>query len=263
MSDSHAFVVAAYGCSPHLEACLRSLTAQSLRSPIIISTSTPHEGLAALSERHGATLNVHGDNRGIGADWNAALHATEAPLVTIAHQDDLYAPGFTTAVLNGHRKYPEAAFSFCDADEVFSNGAPRKDPRNLRIKRLLVNAAFAGRPVIESAWRKRLLLGFGNPILCPTVTINRTVAPDFAFREDLRTNMDWLGWIALANARPVLRLKNTLLHRRVHDSSETASCIADGSRLKEDSMVFRTLWPRPVAATILHFYRIGYATYLQ
>lgn len=263
MTVPHAFAVAAYGRSPHLEDCLRSLRAQSVQSPIVISTSTPHEGLAALAQCHGVALRVHGENRGIGADWNAALRATDAQLVTIAHQDDLYAPGFTAAALNGHGKYPDSAFSFCDADEILPNGTPRDNPRNLRIKRLLVNTAFAGRHVIQAAWRKRILLGFGNPILCPTVTINRAIVPDFAFREDLRTNMDWLAWIALAKARPVLKLPGTLMHRRVHAASETASCLADGTRLWEDNMVFQMLWPRPVAATIMHFYRAGYTTYLQ
>lgn len=263
MTVPHAFAVAAYGRSPHLDDCLRSLLAQSIRSPIVISTSTPHEGLAALAERHGVSLRVHGENRGIGADWNAALHATDAQLVTIAHQDDLYASGFTASVLEGHGKYPNSAFSFCDADEILPGGAQRDNPKNLRIKRLLVATAFAGRDVIHAAWRKRILLGFGNPILCPTVTINRAVVPGFAFREDLRTNMDWLAWIALAKARPVLKLPGTLLHRRVHDASETASCLADGTRLREDNMVFQMLWPRPVAAAIMHFYRASYATYLQ
>jgi hypothetical protein len=76
MTVPHAFAVAAYGRSPHLEDCLRSLRAQSVQSPIVISTSTPHEGLATLAQRHGVALRAHGENRGIGADWNAALRAT-------------------------------------------------------------------------------------------------------------------------------------------------------------------------------------------
>lgn len=263
MSTEHAFVVAAYRNSPYLEACLDSLASQTVPSPIVVSTSTPHVGLPDLAARHGASLHIHTPNRGIGADWNSALGATKAQLITIVHQDDVYEPQFTAAVLAGHRLHPRAGFSFVDADEITPDGRTRKCGRNLRIKRWLVGAAFTGRRVINSRWRKRILLGFGNPILCPGVTFNRALTPDFAFREDMRTNMDWLAWLELARNWPILRLSGTLLHRRVHEGSETAACLDDGTRQQEDEMVFRMIWPRPVGKAIAGFYRSGYTAYLK
>lgn len=263
MPAEHLFVVAAYEQSPYLEDCLRSLVAQSKPSLVIISTSTPFAGLKALADRYNARLHLHGPNRGIGADWNQAFSIADATLVTIAHQDDVYSPEFCRGVVQAHDACPEAAYSFCDAGEIFHDGSQRKTARNQQVKRLLVRTAFAGKTTIRGGLRRRILFGFGNPIVCPAVTINRRADPKFKFREDLRTNMDWLAWIDLSAHSGVIRIPQTLLYRRVHDSSETASCINDGARNAEDIMVFQSLWPRMIAKTIAFAYRLSYPGYLH
>ncbi|WP_240097519.1 glycosyltransferase family A protein [Thermomonas flagellata] len=261
MSLRHAFVVAAYGHSPHLEDCLRSLDAQQVRSPLVISTSTPFAGLHQLAARHGAALHVHADRGGIGADWNAALTATDCALVTIVHQDDVYLPEFAAAVIAAHARHPDVALSFGDAREIFADGRPRRGRLNQWVKSALVGAASLGSDRIDGALRRRLLLGFGNPILCAAVTFNRAVAPDFRFRRDLRTNMDWLAWIELARQHPLLRIRKHLLLRRVHAASETQHCIQDGAREREDRLVFEQLWPKPVARALMGLYRFSYPAY--
>ncbi|WP_206859993.1 glycosyltransferase [Lysobacter changpingensis] len=264
VSDQHAFVVLAYGRSPYLEECLRSLATQSLPSRVIVSTSTPFEGLDELCRRHGAALHVHGPNRGIGPDWNAALRAAgDARLVTLAHQDDLYLPDFVRTVVDAHGATPAAAFSFCDSEEVWPDGRVRTWGLNHRIKRLLIAMATFGAGTMRGQLRRQLLLGFGNPIICATVTFDRSVAPTFAFREDLRTNMDWLAWSTLSRHAPVIRVRRALVRRRVHEASETARCIVDGSRLAEDRMIFASLWPSTLARGIAAVYRLSYRGYLS
>ena len=262
MSMRHAFVVPTYGESPYLRDCLGSLAAQERRSDVVVATSTPFDGLQALCDEVGARLVVHGPNRGIGPDWNAALDVAQAPLVTVAHQDDLYHPRFSAAVLDAHARSPCSALYFCDAGEVTGDGRPRDGGTNARIKRLLVAAAFAGRHSVGGAVSRRLLLGLGNPIVCPSVTINLGVAPGFRFREDLRTNMDWLAWLDLSQAGAVTYIDERLMDHRVHTTSETARCLDDGSRAREDALVFERLWPRPVAALLGRLYRYSYQGYL-
>src|SRR5437763_141463 len=93
-ASSHAFVVMAYGDSPFLGNCLGSLRAQSVRSEILVTTSTPSAYIDQMAARHGAALIVNGEKAGIAADWNFALSAPEARRVTLAHQDDVYFPRF-------------------------------------------------------------------------------------------------------------------------------------------------------------------------
>lgn len=259
--NEHSFVVVAYGQSPYLEDCLRSLVRQTVQTPIIICTSTPFEGLKEIAEKYRAELIVHRPNRGIGHDWNQALQSAKTALVTLAHQDDVYAPDFSESKLAAHRKFPRAAISFSGADEVLEDGRRRGEGRNSLVKRLLVGLAFFGCRTFKGGLRKLLLFGFGNPVFCTSVTFNTQAIGAFRFREDLRTNMDWVAWIELCERSGIIRVKRSLARRRVHATSETAACITDGARLAEDALVFNALWPSGIASLIGAVYRLSYSGY--
>lgn len=255
----HAYVIPAYGRSPHLEACLASLGTQT-DSEIVVSTSTPFPGLEELAGTHGARLRTHGPNRGIGHDWNMALQATDAPLVTIAHQDDVYAPGHAAAVSAAFARRPAALLAFTDYRELL-DGAIRPRNRTMLVKTVQRELAFFGREAIDSVAGKRMLLRFGNPIACPAVTFNRARLPDFVFRTDMRTNMDWAAWIELAaESGEFLCLRRAFVLHRIHAGSETSACIADGARAREDEDMFMALWPRPVARLLARAYAASYGT---
>src|SRR5574341_1735144 len=83
---SHSFAVLAYGESPYVEECIRSLGAQSIKSRIFLATSTPSAFLRALSVQHGIPLVVNGLREGIAADWSFAYDACATKYVTLAHQ---------------------------------------------------------------------------------------------------------------------------------------------------------------------------------
>ena len=55
---AHSFAVCAYGESPYLEACLRSLKAQTVKegTEILICTSTPNSHISRLAEKYGADV---------------------------------------------------------------------------------------------------------------------------------------------------------------------------------------------------------------
>ena len=257
----HSFVVAAYGHSPYLAACLESLARQTIDTPIRICTSTPFDGINEIAAQYRAEVIVHHPNRGIGHDWNAALQASTTELITLAHQDDLYDPGFSQAKIDIHCRYPDVAVSFCDSDEIRDDGNRRTFGFNHWIKLALVASAFLGTNVAKGNLRRRILFGFGNPVLCAGVTFNRARLSGFSFREDLRTNMDWIAWNELSSRQGIARVHKRLVSRRVHADSETAACIIDGARLDEDRQVFRQLWPSPIAAVIGALYRLSYPGY--
>lgn len=263
MSQQHSFVVPAYGQSPYLRDCLRSLRAQTVQSRITVCSSTPFDGLQALCDEFDCELVVNTERKGIGADWNAAMRSAQSELVTIAHQDDIYLPEFAAQVLAAAERHPDSAIYFCDAEEVRSDGSLRVHDRNNRIKRWMVGLAFLGRQHIRGRIAKRMLLGFGNPIVCPAVTVNFRVCPNFCFRQDLRTNMDWLAWVELAQSGGVTHIGRALMRHRVHDDSETARCLDDGARLAEDQMVFGRMWPPIMARVLSRLYSRSYTGYSE
>lgn len=258
MSDPlHCFVIPAYGASQHLADCLASLQRQTRPSPVIVSSSSPYDGLETLVERFGARLHVHGPNKGIGHDWNAALAQACAPWITLAHQDDIYLPQFAERTLGLVSRAPDAALVFTGYAEL-SNAVRVAQSPMLWIKRLLLEFGFLGRSFATSAGARRRALRFGCPIPCPSVTINLRQS-GLAFREDLKVNLDWDAWVRLANDGAAFGYcRDVLMLHRIHGDSETSAGVRDGVRAREDLMMFDRLWPGPLAAALTRLYALSY-----
>ncbi len=121
--ESHAFVVMAYGDSPFLAGCLAGLRAQDRPSPIVVATSTPSPFIDAAAAAAGVPVRVNPRREGIAADWNFALAATDARFVTLAHQDDTYAPTFVSATLAAFAGH-DAVLCFTSYQEIDDAGQP-------------------------------------------------------------------------------------------------------------------------------------------
>lgn len=52
MSHKHVYAIPAYGDSPYLESCIKSLKEQKVASPVIMCTSTPSPFLGAMAEKY-------------------------------------------------------------------------------------------------------------------------------------------------------------------------------------------------------------------
>lgn len=253
----HCFVIPAYGDSPHLEACLQSLAAQQHPSRVVIATPTPSAHIAGLAEKYGAELRVNPAGGGIGIDWNFALDHAVAPWVTIAHQDDLYLPGFVARTMQAVAANPDATLAFTGYEEQVGD-AVRGDTTLLRIKRALLEGGFMGGSRAASRFAKTNVLRFGCAIACPSVSLN-LARTGLRFREDLRIDLDWAAWLELARAPGAfLYIRETLMLHRVHPDSETTAGIAGGVRAAEDRMMLRKMWPAPIANLIAGTYGIAY-----
>ena len=94
----HTFVICAYKESPFLEECIQSLLCQTIKSHILISTSTPNSYLDAVSKKYQIPIYVNDIAGGIAEDWNFGMNKAETPFVTIAHQDDIYEPQYAEKI---------------------------------------------------------------------------------------------------------------------------------------------------------------------
>lgn len=255
----HAFVVSAFGQSRYLKPCLDSVLSQSRNgSDVLIVTSTPSPFLNALASEFGIRLIERAPSRGIASDWNLALTAVEADLLTIVHQDDVYDRHFAAKVVDAVERHPNFMIAFTNSTEQDEHG-PRRTTLNLRIKRWLTERGFKGREAIETPREKLRLLEFGNPICCPSVTINRRILPNFRFANGLMSNLDWEAWHELAKqSGKFVYLRQPLVSKRVHAESETTALMQNRLREREDREMFGRFWPRPVAAALSFVYRLGY-----
>jgi glycosyltransferase involved in cell wall biosynthesis len=255
----HAFVVPAYGDSPFLDDCLRSLREQTMQgSEIVVTTSTPSPFVAAAAARYAAALVINPERAGIASDWNFALAATRADLVTLAHQDDVYAPSYVEAIIGVLLRHPATLIAFCDAAEHTPDG-PRAASMNVRVKRWLCARAFGSREYLDTRKDKQRLLAWGNPVNCPSVVFDRRKLAQFRFDLGFASNLDWDAWERLAQIEGGFAyVRMPLVSHRVHPGSETTALIADHRRSTEDRRMFDRFWPRPAAAVIALIYRLGY-----
>ncbi|HWX81943.1 MAG TPA: glycosyltransferase [Steroidobacteraceae bacterium] len=255
----HTFAIPVYRAAPNLAALIESLLAQTpSRSDIFLATSTPTAELAALAKRYTLPLHVNPLRSDIAADWNFAFAQAKSAFVTLAHQDDLYAPSYVAEIGGALRRHPDALLAFCDFSEHTSRGR-RPTNINVHIKRTLRRRAFGARECIADELDKVRLLSLGNPICCPSVMLNRRMLTEFRFPDGFKTNLDWSAWLELAR-RPggFAYVRECLVSKGVHAGSETTATIANRAREREDRAIFDTLWPRPVAATLATIYKLGY-----
>jgi hypothetical protein len=256
MALEHCFVVPAHGDSPFLSDCLRSLRGQTVASHVVATTSTPSAFISQAATAHGAHVLVNPERAGIASDWNFALRVTTARYVTLAHQDDTYAPEFLARTLDLFGKH-EGALCFTGYQEIDDLGRP-KVSKTSRVKHL-IEWATIGRREVPTGGRLRAFVSFGNPLPCSSVTFDRERLANFAFAANYASNLDWDAWCRLLDrGETFLHVPDRLVGRRHNPLTATARLIRDGRRQKEDLMMFRRLWPRPLSDLIAYVYRAGY-----
>lgn len=259
-SAVHTFAVCAYKQSPYLRECLESLRNQTVRSRIVLATSTPSAFLQELADEYGAEYRVNPDaGKGIAADWNFALSAVKTPYATIAHQDDIYLPEYAERVVRKLQEHPDTLIAFTDyADRLMPENRVAANRLYLHVKRLLLLPFY-----LKNSWRcgfmRCWILRFGNAICCPAVSYNLQNLPDLRFDAEYSVNLDWAMWLSLAfKPGRFCYDPHRLMQHRISESMETSSAIADHRRFEEDRRIFYQLWPHKIADFLLHFYAKSY-----
>lgn len=241
----HTFAVCAYKQSPFLEACIQSLLKQEQKSNIVVFTSTPNDYIKAVSEKYYLPLITHSGG-GIANDWNYALNHCDSEYCTIAHQDDLYLPGYWRACQKAFKRESDSLLSFTGYHELVGED-PIPDNMNLRIKRAMLSPIrfFGG-----SRFVRRRVLSFGSAICCPAVTYHWEQLMKFGFQFDpsMSVSLDWDAWERISSLKGHFNyIPETLMLHRIHEGSETTNAIEDNRRSQEDLMMFRRFWGERMA----------------
>lgn len=256
----HSFAICAYKDSPYLESCIRSLQAQTMKSDIILCTSTPSSHIKELCEKYHIPMFIRYGESNIRDDWNYAYHKADSRFVTIAHQDDLYQKDYVETLLKYEKKYPDMT--------LFTGGyAVIKEDKLARfeavefIKRIL-RLPLRLKAISHLAFVKRSTLLFGNSICCPVCAYNKERLGEPLFTSPYRFALDWdtLYKLSYLPGRFVCE-ERPMMFYRVHQEATTKACIADNSRAREEAEMFKRIWPKPVVKVLMHFYQKAYKEY--
>lgn len=251
VNKNHTFVVLAYKESEYLPECIQSLLKQTVKSKIVIATSTDNGYIRALGEKYKIPVVVNDGSRGIAEDFDFGVKAGTTKFVTVAHQDDTYEPQYLEQMekkLKG-----DTIIAFTDYYEKHPNGRQYTN-RNLRIKRIML-FPLRWRIFQKSRWVRRRILSLGNPICCPAVTFNRDNIRENIFQSNFRSNMDWKAWELLSKERgSFVYIPKPLMMHRIHEESTTTEVISEGKRTNEDFRMMCLFWPKGIARIIAKIY---------
>ena len=255
----HSFVICAYGESPFLEDCIQSLLSQKHPSQCAVATSTPSDFLSAICEKHHLPLYVNENGGGLSKDWNFALSCAQTPLVTIAHQDDLYLPDYSLNIIKAAKQGCNPLILYTDYHELIGDRRVRTS-LNLKIKRI-ANLQLRLKALRGTRFFKRLGLRFCASIPCPAVCFylpNTGTAP---FESDFSFVADWDCWETLSRrvGEFVFVPQMGMIHR-LHENSQTQLATSSELRNREEQLIFDQFWPKPVAKILARLYSLSQKT---
>lgn len=249
---NHTFVICAYKESQFLEECIKSVINQTVKSNIIMSTSTPNDFIKSMAEKYNLQLVVNEGESGIGQDWNYGVSQTKTDYATVAHQDDIYNPTYLEEIVNQIEKGNDFIIAFTDYREV-KNGKIVPLTANLKVKKILL---FPLKFFKKSKFVRRRSLSLGSAICCPSVTVNTKILGKTPYKTTLKCDLDWDSWYEFSKYNgKFLYINKELMQHRIHEESETSNLIQNNTRLEEDLLMLERFWPKPIAKIIMKFYK--------
>lgn len=254
-NKDHTFVIPAYKDSVYLEECILSLLNQTVKSNILMITSTPNKHVTDLANKYNINLLINKDG-GLSQDWNFGYNNATSKLVTIAHQDDIYEKDYLENILKYANLSSKPIIIFSDYFEI-RDGKIVKNTFNLNIKRLL-NFKFKNKDNWSNINARKNTFKFGNPICCPSVTLNKEICGLSPFDSNYKSSSDYNTWSKLANVDgDFVYIPKLLIGHRIHKESTTTKTLENNIRQTEDAEILARYWSKPVAKLIYKIYSIS------
>lgn len=250
----HTFVVLAYKESPYLEECIKSVLNQKYPSNVVIATSTPNKFITELAKKYKLDIIVNKNHKNLGGDFDFAIKCSKTPLVTVAHQDDVYDYLYSYKIVETYKQNEDSIILFPNYYEL-KNGIKEINNINLKIKRFLLKPLRNNKNSYKLR-KKRAVLKFGCSIGCPSVTFNISNIKFPIFESDFKCDVDWLAWERLSKLKgKFVYITDFLMGHRIHEESTTTEIIHDNIRTLEDYEMFKKFWSKFIAKIINKFYK--------
>lgn len=235
-NNLHTFVICAYKEQQYLEECIKSLQNQTLKSKIIISTSTPNEFIKGVSKKCNVELRVNTKSSGLINDFCFAYEQANTKYVTLCKQDDVYFPKFAEIMVNKMEKSENVLIAFSNYNELRNNKIVKYN--NLLLIKRIINFPLL---LFKKSKKIRLFtLSIGNAIYASSVTYNKHKVSKPIIQSNMKSNVDWITWIDLAKKDGAfLYINKALLCHRIHEGSTSTNLIQKNYTISEKNNSFK------------------------
>lgn len=256
----HTFAVCAYGESPYLEKSIRSVIKQSVKSRVIVCTSTPNSYIENLTKKYHLPYYVRQGESSLQDDWNYAYDKAGTEYVTLTHQDDIYHKDYLKYMTVYLERYSDTLIAMTDYRIINQDQQVRWDV-SLMVKQMLklpLRIPF----LADKRWVKLGIQAFGNGICCPSVCYHRTLLGNSIFQSGYHYALDWEMFVEIAKKQGRFTyIPKNLFYYRIHEGATTKVCLKNQEKMAEELEMFQKFWPDPVVRVLMHFYKFGYRSY--
>lgn len=251
--SDHTYVICAYKENAHIEDTIQSLLNQTVKSDIILSTSTPNEFLENMCKKYSIPMYINPERQGAGADWNFGYMTADTELVTVAHQDDFYEPNYTEEILKYANLREDTLIIYSDYYE-FRIEEKVTENKIMKIKRI-INAPLTKKLFYGSRFMRRRCLSIGDAICCPAVTYVKKNVGANPFDTKYINSCDYKTLVDIANKKGAfICIPKQLVAHRIYPESATSLNLSENIRQKEDFEIFCEFWPKGIAKRINRLY---------
>ena len=260
----HTFAICAYGESPYLSQCIRSLKLQKVRSEIILCAAEESAFLREMSERFDIPLFIRGGAPDIREDWLFAWRCARGRFVTLAHQDDIYRKNYTEELIRAYGRFPDMSVFVSDYMTIrMENGRAVDDTLNaVWLVKKVLRVPLRLRGLADLSAIKKSGVIFGNALCCPTCTYRKEWFGDEMFLSGYKFALDWENLYRLAGEKGrFVVCEKPLLAYRVHEDAATMRSIRSSERAGEEEAMFRQMLPGKAAEYLMKAYRLAYREY--
>lgn len=252
-NKDHCFVLCAYKENPYLEECIKSLVNQTVKSNILIETSTPNNYIESLANKYNIKIMINTGKNGCAQDWNYGFNNANFKLITIAHQDDIYYENYVENVIKYANLANNPLLIYTDYEEIRNNNITHSNTL-LKIKRVL-NHSMKNRKNWGKDNKKRGVLKFGDAISCPTITIVKKDNLTNPYDESFQCSVDYKTWLNMSKQPgDFVYIPIPLMAHRIYEESHTTIYLNNNTRQVEDKQIINSLWSKPWSNIIYHFY---------
>ncbi len=255
-APKHTFVIMGYQTSKYIEECYEALEKQTIKSEILMTSSTPNDFQRSFAKERNIPYIVNPVRNGFAGDLNFAYAQAKTDYVTMVHQDDILAPSYAERCVEAGEKAKDTLIIFTNYYE-YKNGEVIDSSLNLFVKRLILGSHYLFKNSLRSRFFKRSLLSFGNPISCPSICYAKKNIGDLEFSTEYKVSPEWEALLRLARKKgSFVFVREKLHYYRLHEGQITSVGLAN--RIAEDEKVFYSLWPAPIAKSLCSFYSFCY-----